>query len=71
MPKVNRHNHPLMVEARRESYYAGRADGYREGYQKGYEARCSEIHRYYRIIISALESKINISNEAARKECDT
>ncbi len=71
MSKVNRHNHPLMVNARRESYYAGRADGYKEGYQEGYEARCTEIHRYYRIIISALESKANIANEAIRKESDT
>ena len=53
--KITRHNHPLMVNARKESYMAGRADGYKEGYQKGYEEKCADIHKYYRIIISAFE----------------
>ena len=65
--KINRHNHPLMVNARRDSYFAGRRDGYAEGYQKGYEERCNEIHRFYKIIIAALESKANIEKEAARR----
>lgn len=66
MAKVNRHNHPLMVNARRESYNAGRADGYKEGYQKGYEARCNELHRYYRTIISAFRTQLDVANKKIR-----
>ena len=58
--KVNRHNHPMMVKARKESYMAGIRDGYRDGYKNGYEQKCDEIHRYYRIIIQALERKMEV-----------
>jgi flagellar biosynthesis/type III secretory pathway protein FliH len=61
--KITRHNHPLIVNARKESYWAGRSDGYYEGYQQGCEHRCTEVHRYYRTIISALETKLDVANE--------
>jgi flagellar biosynthesis/type III secretory pathway protein FliH len=64
--KINRHNHPIMVNARRKSYHAGMADGYKDGYRAGYEARCDELHRYYRTIIAALETKLDTANEAVR-----
>lgn len=64
--KITRHNHPLMVNARKESYMAGRADGYKEGYQKGYEERCNELHRYYRTIIAALETKLDTATKMIR-----
>ncbi len=66
MAKVNRHNHPLMVNARRESYYAGKADGYKEGYQKGYEAKCTELHHHYRVLLSALQSTLDVAYERIR-----
>ena len=58
MSKVNRHNHPLMVKARRESYRAGVKVGYDEGYRQGYNMKCTEIHNYYKTITYALELKI-------------
>lgn len=61
--KITRHNHPLMVNARKESYMAGRADGYKEGYQKGYEEKCVDIHRYYKIIISAFEVREDMAKK--------
>ena len=66
MAKVTRHNHPLIVNARKESYNAG----YREGYKNGYESRSKEhnkifdtnmqeLHSFYRTIISELKEKKN------------
>jgi flagellar biosynthesis/type III secretory pathway protein FliH len=52
-----------MVNARKESYMAGRADGYYEGYQQGYNVRCTEIHNYYKTIISAFETRVAVANE--------
>ena len=66
MAKINRHNHPLMVNARRESYYAGRRDGHKEGLQQGYEARCNELHRYYRVLLSALQTNLDVAYERIR-----
>lgn len=65
--KVNRNNHPILVKARRESYYAGRKDGYNDGYKIGYQTRCDEIHRFYKIIIHALEAKVDLANKEIRK----
>ena len=66
MAKVTRHNHPLMVNARRESYNAGRAEGFVEGRKYGKEEQmeaCNEtverLHTFYRKIISGLEKKKN------------
>ena len=66
MAKVTRHNHPLMVNARKESYFAGKADGYKEGYQKGYSARCEDLTRYYTTIIGVLDSKLNVLRETIK-----
>ena len=66
MAKVNRHNHPLMVNARKESYYAGRSDGYKEGYEKGYSQRCEDLTRYYATIIEVLDSKLNTLREVIK-----
>ena len=65
--KITRHNHPIMVNARKESYMAGRADGYYEVYQQGCEHRCTEIHRYYKTIISALQTQLDVAKEMIRK----
>ena len=47
MPKANRNNHPLIVRTRRESYYAGRADGFKEGFEAGKAAvRASQAEAY-------------------------
>lgn len=64
MKKVDRHNHPLMVNARRESYWAGRKDGYEDGYKKGYEQCNDNLAHYYEIIIAMLEKRLNKMNEA-------
>lgn len=58
--KVNRHTHPILVKARKDAYMAGVRDGFRDGYQKGYEQKCEEIHRYYKIVIHALERKLEV-----------
>ncbi len=63
MAKVTRHNHPLMVNARKEAYFAGKGDGFKEGYQKGYSARCEELTHYYTTIIEVLDSKLTILRE--------
>ena len=67
MAQVNRNNHPLLVKARRDAYFAGRTDGYKAGYQKGYGERCEEIHRYYKIIIHALETRIALDNKEIQR----
>ena len=46
--KITRHNHPIMVEARKEAYMKGYRDGREDGVQKGYERAAihlAEIHR--------------------------
>lgn len=66
MAKVTRHNHPLMVNARRESYHAGKAEGFVEGreYGKNEQMRvCNEtvenLTKFYKTIISGLENKMH------------
>lgn len=66
MAKVTRHNHPLMVNARRESYHAGKAEGFVEGreYGKNEQMRvCNEtvenLTKFYKAIISGLENKMH------------
>ena len=66
MAKVTRHNHPLMVNARRESYNAGLADGYKRVYEqasKDANVICNNtaerLTKFYKTIISGLENKIN------------
>jgi flagellar biosynthesis/type III secretory pathway protein FliH len=49
-----------MVGARKESYYAGVKVGFDEGYSVGYSQKCTEIHRYYKQIIKALELKTEV-----------
>lgn len=66
--KVNRNNHPILVKARHDSYWAGRKEGFNDGFQKGYEKKCEEIHRYYRIILHALETKLDVLNKTLREE---
>ena len=67
MPKVNRHNHPLMVNARKASYHAGYADGFKEGYKKGYEQRCENLLHYYQTILAAFQSRLDTANKIIAK----
>lgn len=64
MKKVNRHNHPLMVNARREAYQAGRTDGYKEGFQKGYEQCNDNLVHYYETILAVFQKRLNKMQEA-------
>jgi flagellar biosynthesis/type III secretory pathway protein FliH len=66
--KVNRNNHPILVKAREASYKHGWAVGKREGYDEGYGNKCDEIHRYYRIIINALERRVEALNIILRED---
>ena len=73
MAKVNRHNHPLMVNARRESYHAGKAEGFVEGreYGKNEQMRvCNEtvenLTKFYKTIISGLEEKIKTMDKVIK-----
>lgn len=68
MGKVNRHNHPLMVNARRESYRAGVKVGFNEGYRQGYDMKGTEIHNHYKKIIYSLERKMEFEKIKAFKE---
>ena len=56
--KITRHNHPLMVGARRESYRAGYRKGYEEGRKQGFLNDCTALHHYYKTLIHALELKV-------------
>jgi flagellar biosynthesis/type III secretory pathway protein FliH len=55
--KVNRNNHPILVEARKEAYSEGRRDGFDEGYKKGYSNRNDSLVEYHKAIVYALEKK--------------
>lgn len=65
--KINRHTHPILVKARKESYFAGKTDGFKEGYTKGYGERCADLIRYYTICLKALETKSRMQQEEIRK----
>lgn len=67
MAKVNRHNHPLMVKARRASYYAGKRDGFNDGFKKGFEQRCENLQHYYQTILAVFQKRIDLANEIIRK----
>ena len=56
--KITRHNHPLMVGARKESYRAGFKKGYDEGMRQGFANDSTALHHYYKTIIHALELKV-------------
>lgn len=64
--KITRHNHPLMVNARKAAYMAGKADGYLEGYQQGYANRCADLYRSYRTLIEVAQVKLDVANERIR-----
>ena len=65
--KINRHNHPILVKARKEAYEAGRRDGYKAKAEHVYESvrglcdiTIQRLHNHYRYIIDSLtEAKIN------------
>ena len=66
MAKVTRHNHPLMVEARKLAYNAGLGDGFKRGYEqasKDANVICNKtaerLHKFYKTIISGLENKMH------------
>ena len=66
--KVNRHNHPLMVNARRESYFAGKCDGLKEGYQRGVNESNDALKRYYETILAANQKIVDLANEIIEKD---
>ena len=51
--KVNRHNHPLLADVRKTSYW----EGHKDGYQAGYGAKCEAIIHTYKSIIGVLEKQ--------------
>ena len=52
-----KHNHPYLVKARRDAYFAGRRDGFKDGFVGG------EVHDYYRQCIRALELRVQAQQE--------
>lgn len=58
--KVNRNNHPILIKARRESYFAGRKEGYNDGYATGFSCKCETVHNYYKNITHALERRVDV-----------
>ena len=67
MGKVNRHNHPLMVNARKESHAAGYREGFEYGYKKGLEERCDTLKRHYEICLGAFKRRIDTANTIIEK----
>ena len=56
-----------MVNARRESYFAGRKDGFELGYKKGLNERCDTLKRHYEIILDAFQKRIDVANKIIEK----
>lgn len=67
MAKVTRHNHPLMVEARKLAYNAGLGDGYKRGYEQASKDANERLHKFYKTIIFGLENKIKTMELAMKK----
>lgn len=64
--KINRHNNPIIVEARKKAYFAGKAEGYKEGFEAGVEAGrrsldnyINTLHNHYKCIINSIDKATN------------
>lgn len=57
--KVNRNTHPILVEAREKSYWAGHRDGYAKGFADGQEKGLRIASLPYEAQIDCLKTQIN------------